>query len=821
MAPFSGSVLETTSVTLEFEPVAGYTGKYLVRLHDLNWDGKQAPGFQHDSNVHYLSLATYATSITVPVKAGASYRWWVHQPNGEAASAAFTVLANATPPPPVASPNVPQLIAPLAGTVVDTASVTLSFARHEGYIGKYYVRLHDLNWDGTQAPGFQHDSNLHYLSIATYDTSITLPVKPGASYRWWVHKPSGEAAVAHFTVQGSVPPPLPVTSPNVPQIIAPLKGTVVDTASVTLNFAKIEGYTGKYYVRLHDLNWNGQQAPGFQHDSNLHYLSIITYDTRITLPVKPGASYRWWVHKPGEEAAAAAFTVSSSVTAPPLPVTTPKILSPLPGDVVTTDTVTLRFRDVANYTGVYYVRLHDENWDGTQAAGFQHDSNFHYLSVATQLTSITVPVKPGAHYSWWVHTPGGQADSARFATTGYSTLPVPPSADQILPPELIDGRYVATSFTAWSGKNIDVSGALQYCIDMTPIGSTLEIPAGKYFVNHQIRIDRRITITTAGKSITDPAAAASSDDYAELIASPALNEPGGMLYITDMEALHHVIINGNKTGRRGTLAYDFCASNTNNRYGFNASLRADDVQLVGNVFKNALGGTGLAVLGIRHNLLISNNDFLSNGVHNQTGLWADGLTVIDLVDSRIEGNRFLDNTDIDFILGGAVNSVITGNEITHSSNAGTGAFAGLMLQKWSGSSGNYSGSDISHNIIDGGPQRMIGSGIYLGSEGWYDQTPFGSTVANTTGASVHNNIVRNVQNGMYIAAQGFSVYENTYANAHGGTIRTSKGSVSSVAPIIISPTSRWIDFHGENINPLTRGLFASANWRGHIPNWPF
>ena len=821
IAPLNGTVLESTSVTLKFEPTPGYVGQYYVRLHDLNWDGKQAAGFRHDSKLHYLSITTSNPSITVAVKPGASYNWWVHQPYGEAAGAAFRVQANAPSPAPVVTANTPQLIAPLNGTVVETASVTLKFAPLPGYTGKYYVRLHDMSWDGKQVPGFQHDSTLHYLSIATHDTSITVPVKAGTVYKWWVHQPTGEAAVAGFTVQSNVTPPPPVVSPNVPQLLTPLSGTVLDTASATLSFAPLPGYTGKYLVRLHDLNWDGKQAIGFQHDSNLHYLSIATYDTNITIPVKPGASYKWWVHQPTGEAARASFSVSPDVPAPPAPVTRPTILAPLTGDVVRSDTVTLRFQPLPGYTGLYYVRLHDQNWDGKQASGFQHDSRLHYLSVGTRQTSITLPVKPGAQYSWWVHTPNGQVDSARFTTAANPTLPIPPSADEIVPPELIDGRYVCTSFTAWSGKNIDVSGALQYCIDMTPVGATLEIPAGKYFLNHQIRVDRRITITSAGKSLDDPAATATGGGFAELIASAALNEPGGMLYITDLEALHHVILNGNKSGRQGSPAYNYCATNTNNRYGFNATLLADNVQIVGNTFTNALGGTGLEVRGSRHNVLIRNNDFSSNGVHNQSGLWADGLTLHDVADSRIEGNRFYDNTDIDLILGGALNSVITGNVITHSSDTGGGAFAGLMIHKWPGRAGNYDGTVISHNIIDGGPQRTIGSGIYLGSEGWYDQTPLGTTVPYTTGASVHDNVIRNVQNGMYVAAQGFAVYDNSYVNAHGGTIRTSSGHVSSVAPIVVSPTSRWIDFHGENFHPLTSGMFASANWQGHIPNWPF
>ena len=790
-----------------------------MRLQDLNWDGKQAAGFQHDCNAHYLCLATSQTTITVPVKAGASYRWWVHQPGGEAVGAAFTVSQGATAPPTAASPDTPQIISPDNGTVVDTATVTLTFQPVAGYTGRYYVRLHDLNWDGTQAPGFHHDATAHYLCVITSSTSITVPVKAGASYKWWVHKPTGTADVAAFTVSADVTTPTPVESPDTPQIVSPQNNTVVDTSSVTLRFNPVPSYTGQYLVRLHDLNWDGKQAPGFQHDSNAHYLCLATKQTSITVPVKPArhtsggstnpTAGQWWLPSPSRP----------TYRRPAPALTHPKVLSPLPGDEITSGTVTLRFQPVAGYTGSYYVRLRDEHWDGKQAPGFQHDSDTHYLCLATKQTSITVPVKPGASYSWWVHTPTSQADGGRFTVARQVGLPVAPNPDEIQPPELIDGRYVCTSFTAWAGKNIDVSGALQYCIDNTPVGATLEIPAGKYYLNHQVKIDRRITITSAGKLITDPGCTESSNDCAELIASAALNEPGGMLLITDIEALHHIIINGNKSVRYSTRAAQYCSSMIDNRYGFNATLTADEAEIVGNVFKNALGGTGLVVKGGRHDLVIRNNLFANNGVHNREGLWADGLTVINISNLRIEGNRFHDNSDIDLILGGAVNSIVTGNEITHSSSPGTGSFAGLMLQKWATSSGNYIGSVISNNVIDGGPGRSIGSGIYLGSEGWYDETPYGSTVPGTASALVSNNVVRNVQNGMYIAAEGFNVYGNSYANAHGGSIRTKIGYVQSVSPIVVSPITRWMNYNGEEVNPLTRGWFTYASWRGHIPNW--
>ena len=88
-------------------------------------------------------------------------------------------------------------------------------------------------------------------------------------------------------------------------------------------------------------------------------------------------------------------------------------------------------------------------------------------------------------------------------------------------------------------------------------------------------------------------------------------------------------------------------------------------------------------------------------------------------------------------------------------------------------------------------------------------------------AVIHDNVSRNVQSGMYIAARGFEIYENEFENAHGVTIRTSRGSVRANAPIVVSRTSSDIDYHGEDVDPATSHLFDSQTWIGHAPNWLF
>ncbi len=698
-------------------------------------------------------------------------------------------------------PNIPELVSPVGGVTVDTPAVTLQFKPLAGYSGPYMVRLHDMQWNGQQAAGFKHDSTVHYLSILTTSNQVTVPVRAGAEYQWWVHKPYFGAAATGFFVDKTV------VSSDIPVKISPSDGAKINTSSVTLEFKPLPGYTGPYLVRLHDSQWNGQQAAGFKHDSTAHYLSISTTATSVTVPVRPGAEYTWWVHKPYFAAQTSKFSVEGTSQSNPTSPNIPALVSPLNEANVNTSTITLEFQPLPGYSGPYLVRLHDVQWDGRQAAGFKHDSTAHYLSISTNSTRVTVPVRPGATYRWWVHKPYFAADVRTFSTT--------------VEPELIDGRYRATALSNWSKTNIDVSQAIQHCIDVTPVGATLELPAGEYAISRQIVVNRNITLTSVGKSLNDPGCVDGAGDCATLIASPLLNEPWGILKMTQIQALHHIILDGNKDGREGSAAFQTVASGNGNRYGMTAMLDCDNAQIVGNIFKDALGGTGLEVRQDHRNVLIQNNKFTNNGVHNRRNLWADGLTIHGLADSQIIGNEFVDNTDIDLILGGSQNCLVQGNRIVHTGAVGTGSFAGLMIHKWPTRTADYTGTVISDNLIDGGPNRSVGTGIYLGSEGWYPGTPLGWVGDSTARALVYNNVVRNTQNGMYVAAAGFSVFDNQFTNSHGVRIVTTRGPLTSSSPIVVSATSTDMDFRGEDQDPATRGLFSYQTWIGAVPNWPF
>ncbi|MFN3152544.1 hypothetical protein [Bremerella sp.] len=809
VSPQEGDEVDGDTVTLEFLAVPDYMGDYLVRLQPTDWDGSQASGFTHESMDYYLDIATTDTQIVVPIEPGMSYRWWVQVPDNPLVEANFTSAEL------VVVDLIPSIVSPQEGDEVDGDTVTLEFLAVPDYMGDYLVRLQPTDWDGSQASGFTHESMDYYLDIATTDTQIVVPIEPGTSYRWWVQVPDNPLVEANFTSaeDGDDVPPPPSPESRVPVIISPREGDLIESDTVTLKFWPISNYSGNYFVRLDSDDWDGPQASGFNHDCNVHYLCIATTNTEITVPVEPGLTYRWWVHHPDNPADSATFSIGQGDGTPPPPPPAdpniPVIIGPKDNTQIATANVTLEFTALANYNGNYLVRLQPADWNGQQASGFNHDCNVHYLCISTSETSVTVPVEPDQSYHWWVHRPNFSASEADFVT-----IPVD------LNFEVIDNRYLFHDLADYSETGNDTSAIIQEAIDQVPVGATLELPAGKYSIDRQIVINKKITLTTIGKSITDPVSDLDTGDYAELIATRNFSQDNGLIFFHEIEAMHHIVLNGNRQGRQNTSASSQVSSG-NNRFGFVSTMASDDATFVANHFINALGGTGMEVNGVRNNVLIQDNIFAYNGVHNRENFWADGLTVHDANNSQFIGNLFIDNTDIDLIFGGGQNSLIENNTVLHSADTVGGAFASIMIHKWRETSGNYSGTIIRGNMVDGGPNKTAGTGLYIASEGWYDETPFGNSTANPVQAEIYNNTVINTVNGMYVAARDFAIYENSFTNSHGVNFPASCGTLIANAPIVVSPTSSNIDFHGEDEDPETMHLFSQQNWDNCKPNWPF
>ncbi len=319
---------------------------------------------------------------------------------------------------------------------------------------------------------------------------------------------------------------------------------------------------------------------------------------------------------------------------------------------------------------------------------------------------------------------------------------------------------VCEAIRALAGTNTDASTALQTCINDTPSGEILELPAGIYRMDHQVQINARpITLRTEGKNESMPKCALDNHDCAELKASTSFTDTIGILrMLSPGTTVDHLVVNGNKVDRRSTSSGQECQA-YHNQYGYNIQLGCNNCTLTNSVTKNALCGTGCEVSGARSNVRVWRNTIAYNGVHNLEGLWADGLTVHDAADSTFTENEAGDNTDIDIIFGGCQNCVIQNNTIWHTTAFEGASFAALMIHAWpnGATSGNFTGTVTSQNSIDCGSQRQCGIGLYIGPDAWYD--------APTFGGSVHDNTVQNAEFGLLIDdANDMEVYNNPVSN---------------------------------------------------------
>jgi hypothetical protein len=390
------------------------------------------------------------------------------------------------------------------------------------------------------------------------------------------------------------------------------------------------------------------------------------------------------------------------------------------------------------------------------------------------------------------------------------------------PPWIVDGYATCPESSAFRDVPTDATAVLQACIDRTPDAMMLALEPGRYSLAGQLLMERSIGLGTAGRVGTSPCTAEASHGCAEFFALPALDTRFGMILATTAVTIDHIVLHGNRQGRSGTHAHQMCSTLTDNAYGFNGTLQCSGCSMVDSVSMFALCGTGLLVTAPGVGVTLARNTFAYNGVHTTQNLWADGLTVHDSDGGIYENNTFVDNTDIDLIFGGCRGCKIRNNVVLHTADPAGGAFAAIMIQKWPSTSGCYEAVEITGNSVDCGPLRACGSGLYIGSESWYPETPYGTLTEGQTSGEITGNTVVNAMNALYIAARGLAIYGNGFLNAHGLSIPNScHKSLVSHTPIVVSPTTASCHFNFENVDPTMSVHYSSASWAGCIPNYPF
>lgn len=313
------------------------------------------------------------------------------------------------------------------------------------------------------------------------------------------------------------------------------------------------------------------------------------------------------------------------------------------------------------------------------------------------------------------------------------------------------------ALSAVNNPKVDASAAITSCLN-SGLKDLILIP-GRYFLKSRLTISNisGISIKTQGLSSTD-AACRNASDCAELFADDSLVD--GPLLRSDFAqglVLDHVIISGNRIGR--LARYPSFQSFWLKSNAFNAQIHGcNNCRFLGITSQDAVRGTGLEFSGdgaIFERVLFRNN---GQGVieHPDTNdqAWADGLTVHSSVGIQITNSEFLDNSDVNLIVGHAPNAVIKNNVLRNSNNF---AFASLMLDNFDASTGGiFDGAVISGNSIDCSSDSHCGIGIDLGPWLWYQPN------RPIMGGSVTANTVLNARIGISIyGVRGMSIFGNS------------------------------------------------------------
>ena len=434
-----------------------------------------------------------------------------------------------------------------------------------------------------------------------------------------------------------------------------------------------------------------------------------------------------------------------------------------------TVTVTMKNTGTATWTRAGGYKLGSQNPQDNFTWGF----NRVWLSSSESIPqgqqksftfTITAPSSPGSYNFQWrmVH------ESVRWFGEFSANRVI-----QVTQPTTVT---LCSGVTADANFGATAHGALQQCINQTPVGGTLQIPAGTYRIGGTVTINKRMTFRTAGTAGVSGNCEASGVSCAVLKADPALNVTTGILNVSSSNVvLDHLIIDGNRNARLSGAASATCQSTAagSNRAGTNIFVSGcSNCSFTKSVTREALCGTGLSWVGdgaIITNSVVRNN---GNGVINR--LWADGLTLLKSNNAIVTNNLFVNNSDVSLILGGSTNSTVTGNTIQQTDRV---VFAAFMLSNFQDTQpGIFTGTTIANNTISCG-NFWCDFGIMLGHHPWL-------VSSNVVGGTVHNNSVANAWQPINIEGAGtlsnpITVYSNSISGFSVRTIGCGPGQTSA------------------------------------------
>ena len=355
---------------------------------------------------------------------------------------------------------------------------------------------------------------------------------------------------------------------------------------------------------------------------------------------------------------------------------------------------------------------------------------------------------------------------------------------------------------AQANTGLDASALFESCLRSLAPGLQLALPGGTYRLARPVRIETRVVIATAGLAAADPGcgdlpAGRCATLFLDVQAG-ARNEHAMPIAITAGEVtMEHLIIRGAGQANRQR---SYCRSQSTRPLGGGIRVLASGFTLRKSVLRDMTCYTALEVTSGADRVTVEENVVGPNGDHDSDEIWSDGVTIHDSAFTSVSRNLFVDNTDVQLILGGCRNCRIENNEFRHGPRFSSASFAELMLQAWPSTSGRFDATAVRANRIDCSVGARCGYGIMLGSAPWYSGPVSGGVVA--------DNSIANAMIGLNIdSLSGPMQIRDNSVTASGGRFASECGDRLWPA-INVSPNSRR--FVRGNVADVASGSLSTS-----------